>query len=410
MEFKQASLENGLTIVAEVNQSAASLAMGFFVRTGSRDEEPVEKIGGVSHFLEHMLFKGTEKRSPFDINREFDQMGAAYNAFTSEENTVFYAAVLPEFQTQLLDLLGDMMRPALRKEDFETEKQVILEEIALYQDRPQHRLAEKLMELHFGNHPLSHSVLGKPETIQSLTHEDMLEYFKQRYSPSNITLAATGKVDWNALIDKADQTCSQWEDYPVSRKTPPPNPSYKKERIVGENLLREHIGMISPAPSAQDESRYAAAVMSTIIGDVTGSRLYYALIEPAVAEEASCVFEPMDGTGIFYTFICTTPDKANKALQIAQDEYANFVNYGPTEQETIAAKNKIASAATLKGELPMGRLTALGFDWIYRKEYKPLADAIERILAITPEQVHELARQYDLNNASILTLGPGKQE
>lgn len=410
MEFKRETLDNGLTIIAEVNQSAASLAMGFFVRTGSRDEEPVEKIGGVSHFLEHMLFKGTQRRSPFDINREFDQMGAVYNAFTSEENTVYYAAVLPEFQTPLLDLLADMMRPALRKEDFETEKNVILEEIALYQDRPQHRLAEKLMELHFGDHPLSHSVLGKPETIRALKHEEMLDYFKQRYSPSNITLAVTGKVDWEALIDKANQACSQWKDYPVGRDKPPATGTANKESITDKKLLREHIGMISPAPSAQDESRYAAAVMATILGDVTGSRLYYALVEPAIAEEASSSYEPMDGTGIFYTFICTTPDKAEKALQIAKNEYDQFIKHGPTEQETLAAKNKIASAATLKGELPMGRLTALGFDWVYRNEYKPLPDEIERILAITPEQVHELARQYDLNNASILTLGPGKQK
>ncbi len=408
MEFKRETLDNGLTIIAEVNQSAASLAMGFFVRTGSRDEEPVEKIGGVSHFLEHMLFKGTERRSPFDINREFDQMGAVYNAFTSEENTVYYAAVLPEFQTPLLDLLADMMRPALRKEDFETEKNVILEEIALYQDRPQHRLAEKLMELHFGDHPLSHSVLGKPETIRAMKHEEMLDYFKQRYSPSNITLAVTGKVDWEALIDKANQACSQWKDYPVGRDKPPATGTGNKESITDKKLLREHIGMISPAPSAQDESRYAAAVMATILGDVTGSRLYYALVEPAIAEEASCSYEPMDGTGIFYTFICTTPDKAEKALQIAKNEYDQFIKQGPTEQEIQAARNKIASGATLKGELPMGRLTALGFDWVYRKEYKPLSEEIERILSVEPAQVHELSRQFDLNATSVLTLGPGR--
>ena len=162
MQFKQQRLPNGLTIIAEVNPAAASMALGFFVRTGSRDESPALPISGVSHFLEHMMFKGTERRSPFDINRQFDEMGAAYNAFTSEENTVYFGAVLPEFQTPVLDLLADMMRPALREDDFQTEKKVILEEIALYQDRPHYRLFEKIMAEHFGDHPLSHGVLGTP--------------------------------------------------------------------------------------------------------------------------------------------------------------------------------------------------------------------------------------------------------
>src|SRR6478752_6333652 len=135
MEFRKHRLDNGLEIIAETNADAHSMSVAFIVRTGSRDE--TDNVAGVSHFLEHMCFKGTARRSADDVNREFDEIGAQYNAFTSEENTVYYGAVLPEYQRRVVDLLTDMLRPALRQDDFDVEKNVILEEIALYKDRPQ---------------------------------------------------------------------------------------------------------------------------------------------------------------------------------------------------------------------------------------------------------------------------------
>ena len=408
MQFKQHTLPNGLTIIAEVNPTAASMAVGFFVRTGSRDESPSLPISGVSHFLEHMMFKGTARRSPFDINREFDEMGAAYNAFTSEENTVYFGAVLPEFQRPLLDLLADMMRPALRDEDFQTEKKVILEEIALYQDRPHFRLFEKLMAEHFGAHPLSHSVLGTNESIRALKRDDMLDYFNRRYSPGNVTLVGAGKIDWSALVAQASSACGDWKNYSVSRDTPESDGTRRESAIVDAKLLRQHIGLISAGPGAQDERRYAGHLLAMILGDVVGSRLFYALVEPAIAEEASCSYEPLDGTGIFVTFISADPSRASEALKIARGEYDKFMAEGPTDQEMIAAANKIASVATLKGELPMGRLTALGFDWVYRGEYRPLAEHIERIFAVTSDEVRKLAGDFDLVATTVLTLGPNE--
>ena len=208
MEFKQTSLDNGLTIIAEINPDAASIAAGFFVRTGSRDETP--EVSGVSHFLEHMTFKGTDRRSAFDVSREFDEMGAQSNAFTSEENTVYWGAVLPEFQTRLLDLLADMLRPALRQEDFDIEKNVIKEEIALYEDEPDFRVYEKLMAEHFEAHPLGNSILGTKESIGNLTSEGMRAYFARRYSPDNMTLVGVGNVDFGSFVDKASGMCSRW--------------------------------------------------------------------------------------------------------------------------------------------------------------------------------------------------------
>jgi len=404
MEFLQSRLDNGLTIVAEINRGAASMAAGFFVRTGSRDETP--DISGVSHFLEHMMFKGTDRRSAFQVNLDFDEIGAHYNAFTSEENTVYYGAVLPEFQTRLLDLLGDILRPALRQEDFELEKNVIIDEIALYRDQPKFRVYDHLMREHFAPHPLSNCILGTPESIGALERRQMQAYFDRRYSPGNITVAGAGNIEFAAFTDKIRQMCSDWQPYDVSRDRPSPDGRQRVTVLHDDKVTREHIGLMSPAPSRQDDERYAAQLLAAILGDATGSRLYYALIEPAIADEASMSFAPMDAAGSFMTFVSADAGRAAKALGIVREELKKFMDNGPTDKELLAAKNKIASGATLRGELPVGRLVPVGFDWMYRREYLPLAGQIERLFAVTVEEVHELSRRYDLSNTTVLALGP----
>ena len=157
VNFQKHTLPNGLTVLAEVAPEAHTAAVGFFVKAGARDE--TGELMGVSHFLEHMMFKGTARRTADDVNREFDEIGADYNAFTSHEQTVYYAHVLPEFLPRAVDLLGDMLRPALRTDDFDMEKNVILEEIGMYDDRPEWVLQDRLLEEYFRGHPLGYRVL-----------------------------------------------------------------------------------------------------------------------------------------------------------------------------------------------------------------------------------------------------------
>lgn len=404
MEFQHTTLPNGLSLIAEISPANASLAVGFFARTGSRDESA--EINGVSHFLEHMMFKGTDRRTAFDVNREFDDMGANYNAFTSEENTVYYAAILPEFQAQAVDLLGDMLRPALRGEDFDTEKQVILEEIALYEDRPHFKVYESLMTEYFSGHPLGQPVLGSVESIRALSAEQMREYFARRYSPNNVTVTATGKVDWPALVEQVSAACGHWTPADAPRAVGEFLGRPRKRVIADAKLARQNIGLMAPAPAAQSPKRYAAKLLGSILGDDTGSRLYYALVDPAIAEEASVAYDPMDGAGGMLTFLVADPDKAAQALAIARDEFARFKADGPTEAELTAAKNKIASGSVLSGELPMGRLTAVGFDWVYRRTYQPLAEQIEELMAVTADQVLAVAREYDIEQFTTVALGP----
>src|SRR6056297_1606845 len=207
-EFRQTTLANGLRVVAEIDTRGYSAAMGYFVRAGARDE--VDRESGLSHFLEHMMFKGTARRSAADVNRELDELGGQSNAYTSEEQTVYYATVLPKFQGRLIDLLTDMLSPALRDDDFETERQVILEEIAKYEDQPPFGAFERAMERHFSPRGLGRRVLGTSESIKAMTSSDMRAYFNRRYRPENIVLAASGNVDFDGLIADVEKLTRHW--------------------------------------------------------------------------------------------------------------------------------------------------------------------------------------------------------
>jgi len=179
MNFHEKTLANDLKIVVESNASVHSIAVGFFVRTGARDETP--EVNGVSHFLEHMAFKGTEKFTADDVNRIFDEVGAEYNASTSEEVTIFYANILPEYLPQTFEVLSGILFPTLRQDDFDMEKNVILEEISMYQDQPMHIAYENAMLRHFTGHPLGVSILGTLESVGDLTSEQMRQYHADHY-------------------------------------------------------------------------------------------------------------------------------------------------------------------------------------------------------------------------------------
>src|SRR5258706_2409630 len=203
LTFHHHQLKNGLDIIAEENPDSHSIAIGLFVKTGARDEDP--KLNGVSHFLEHMMFKGSEKYTWEDVNRIFDEIGARYNAFTSQEMTAYYANVLPEFTEQAGEHLCQLLPASIRVEDFTTEKKVILEEIAMYLDDPGHRLYERLMQVHFDKHPMGMSILGSPESIQKLHRDQMAEYFRGRYGPGNMVLSATGNLEFDEIVRLAEK-------------------------------------------------------------------------------------------------------------------------------------------------------------------------------------------------------------
>ena len=402
MKFQETQLENGLKIVGEVKDSAVSSALGFFVRTGARDE--TSEVAGVSHFLEHMMFKGTGKRSAMDITFELGSIGAQANAYTSEENTVYYMAVLPEYFSDGLELLSDMLRPSLDKDEFNTEKKVILEEIALYQDRPTHVLFEASLGQFFKGHTAGNSVLGSTESISALKQEQMKEYFDSRYTPSNITLVASGKFDWEALVSQAKELCGGWENFSAERSYPNHKPVATEQIIRKAGLLGAHCCMITPGPAAGSELRYAASVLSVILGDGTGSKAYWQIVDKGEADTAVIDTDQMDQAGIFYAYASSEPEKINEVSHSLVQIMKNAKDF--SDEDLKRARTKLASRMVLQGESSMRRLMTVGNEWIYRNRYVTLESQVERIQAVTREDIGNLLDVFDLEPVTKITLLP----
>lgn len=407
MQFRHEQLPNGLDIVAEVSEAAHSASLGFFVKTGARDEH--ESISGVSHFLEHMVFKGTDTLSAEDINLRFDSMGASSNAFTSEEDTVYYAAVLPEKQHDALELLSAMMRPALREDDFITEKQVILEEIKMYDDQPPFGADDRCRALFFKNHPLAQSVLGSTSSIESLQVEAMREYHQQRYSSNNLVLAASGAVDFESLIKSAHRLCGEWKPSPPSNRKVSFSSSQCEavtDVITREQAALEYAVRMSPGPAEDTNDRFAAKLLAMIIGDDSGSRLYWDLVDSGRAEHAACHHHDFLDAGIFVTQLSCEPETTHSLLDRIVEIYQGAEDDLSTN-EVDQARNKLLSRVVLAGERPRQRLFSLGLEWAHLSRYRSVSDDLATLDTISREDLHRILAEWHLPASSSTVLaGP----
>ena len=284
-EFRKATLPNGLTVIAETSGTAHTAAVGFFVKTGARDEPT--PLMGVSHFLEHMVFKGTERRSAVDV-------------------------------------IADIMRPALRQADFDEEKGVILEEIAMYDDNPFWRLWEHANDRYFGAHPLGHRVLGTRDSVRAMTRDQMQAYFDERYTAGSTVVCAAGKVDFDALVAQVAAQCGGWRAGTVERKHPAFHPHEERTVVRMKQANRAYLSWMCPAPALADPRRYAASMVTQILGDTEGSRLYWALVETGVAEEAQAQYDGHDGLGEYVTYAACRPEDADRVEEIVRKEMDDY--------------------------------------------------------------------------------------
>jgi predicted Zn-dependent peptidase len=407
LEFLRQTLSNGLEVIAERNEKAHSTALGFFVKTGSRDESA--ELSGVSHFLEHMLFKGSDRRSAEDLNRELDEIGSHSNAYTSEEQTVYHAIVLPEYLDRTVELLADMMRPALRVEDFETEKQVILEEIAKYDDQPPFGAFERSMAIHYGEHSLGRSILWTRESVGALEVEQMREFFLQQYSPGNMALVATGNVDFERLVRLAERYAGDWEPF-EPRRDPTRScrvPSTPQFEVRPHTLAtQQYVILTSDGPATDDPARFASRLLATILGDDSGSRLFWELVDTGLAECAAMGPHEYQGTGLILSYLCCEPEHASANLQLMHDVFREVGESGITEQELEQAKNKICAQIVLSSERSASRLFSVGGGWLSRGEYKKVGEVVEAYRAVRLEDLRAILEQYPLTRYTTCAVGP----
>lgn len=404
MKFHHTVLDNGLQIIAELNEQARSIASGFFVKAGSRDE--AADVSGVSHFLEHMVFKGTPRRDALAVNRDFDRVGAKHNAQTSEEDTFYHVTALPEYQPKAFEVLADILRPSLREDDFETEKKVIIEEIKMYQDNPMSVAYDAAKALHFGPHPLGQSILGTVESITALKVNRMREYFAAKYSPANIVLAFAGRGDWDSLVGLAKERCGDWTGQPTGRQAVAPRGTGKFEALLREEDLQQTVIGVSDAPPLESADRYAAQLLATVLGDHTGSHLYWALVDPGHAEGAELSYQDYNQAGALYTFLSCAPEETTANLARVAEVYRSLTSKGVTEDELNQAKNKVLSRSVLRSERPMGRLASLGFHWTYRREYMSVAEELEAFGKVTTADIKRLLEHWPLLPMTTVSVGP----
>ena len=386
-------LANGLTIIAEVDPAAHTMAAGYFVRTGGRDEP--RGLMGVSHFLEHMMFKGSASVQAQDVNRRFDDIGAEHNAFTTIDMTAYHAHVLADRQDQAIALLSDLLRPALRDSDFDEERKVILEEIAMYDDNPFWPLYERASEVFHGDNPLGHRVLGTPESIKAMDVQGMRDYFRARYSPDNTVLALAGRVDLDAAIRVAEAELGHVPPQSPRDLRTPSGHRRTDFTIESSKATRHYLLGLAPGPSALDEDRYAFMVLCQVLSDADSGRLHWALVEPGLADSADVSLDMHDDCGDVLVSATCDPEDGAEVESILVRELERIVE-GAADDELAAVRAKVATMVTLAGERPSGRMRRLGGNWAHGLPYRSLAEELRQIESVTAADTRRVAQRFPL--------------
>jgi len=409
--FYDQRLSNGLQIVGQPMPDFESAAVSFYVRTGSRDE-PDLSIAGVSHFLEHMVFKGTKTLDWQEITLEFNKIGAEINAGTSHESTVFFALVLGEYLDRVLELLSDMMYPRLDENDFNLEKEVIINEIARSEDDPYNLAFRYMMQAYFEEHPLGHDVLGSRESIRSMHIEQMREYWKRRYAANNLILSVAGNFEWDHLLQMVERSSAKWRMGDVGRTTEPYEPAHPRNKIVIDKKLKQQILFLSmPAVDVKNPDYYAANLGGSILGDGDGSRLYWNIHQKGFAESASAGIWAMEGTGMLMMEANSTPEQAPRVLKLLQAEMDSLLDDGIYEEELRRAKDKWISSLVLSSESTFARMRALAYDWVREDRLVSIDEKVDRIEKVTTDDVLRALRRFPMREKQVLTaLGPLSEE
>jgi predicted Zn-dependent peptidase len=314
--------------------------------------------------------------------------------------------VLPEYQEASVDLLADILRPSLRPDDFSMEKKVILEEIQMYLDQPPFGMDDRIKALHLGGHPIARSVLGTSQSIADLSVDQMRTYFASRYSAGNVFVAAAGKVNFETLVEQVAKACGRWQKFPAPRETPRPKSQIRFEVVHRPAATQQYVLELADAPASEDEDRYAAKLLATIVGDDTGSRMYWELTEPGLAECASLGHYEYLSVGMFYTWLACEPDSAEENLSRLASIFRRVDGEGVTAEELQQAKNKVKARVVLSSERPKSRLFNVGGNWLQRREYRTVSDDLAALDGVTLTDISAVLAKYPLSRVSTVTVGP----
>jgi predicted Zn-dependent peptidase len=398
-------LPSGLSLVTEQMDDARSVAIGFWVGTGSRDED--HDRSGASHFLEHLLFKGTDTRSATAIAEAVDEVGGDFNAFTTKEYTSFYIRLLAEHISLGLDILSDIMwRPALRPVDLEAERQVILDEILMHADEPSDEAAEQSSAALFPGHPLGREVLGSQESVMAMTAERIREFFELHYRPGNMVVAVAGDLDHGAVAGGIESRFAG----PPGGSTPdrrPPEAKVEPLLVARRSTEQAHLVLASRSVDRFDPRRYALAVLNHVLGGGLSSRLFQEIRERrGLAYSVWSERVAYGDAGSVSVGMGTAPEHVPEVLDIVSSELELLGEKGITERELSIAKGNLRAETLLACEDSGARMSRIGAGLLLHGEVLSVDVVLDRVAALTLEDVHAAAAELVAAPRTLSVVGP----
>ncbi|MBW3623217.1 MAG: insulinase family protein [Armatimonadetes bacterium] len=382
-----------------------SASIGFWIGAGSRWETPEE--AGISHLLEHMLFKGTARRSARDIAEELDSVGGRLNAFTDKEATCYYAKVLGEHLPVAIDVLSDMLlNSVLNPDELDLEKNVIMEEIKQHEDDEEGLIHDIFAEKLWPDHPLGRSVIGKPETVSAVNPEILRNYLGNWYAPDRIIVAVAGHIDPDDVVDRV---ANAFGDYTAPSQPIPINPLLP---VSGKYLIpreTEQVNLVigSQAPAHQSEERYALACMDVAFGGGMSSRLFQEIRENrGLAYSIGSYFTLYNEGGQYCVYAGTSMETMEEVVRIVREESQRLCDDGLTEVELRRAKNQIKGSMLMELEGMSNRMSRLGKTELYFGRVVTVEEVVQEIEAVTPEQVQDVARKVLDGPLTLTAIGP----
>ena len=403
--IRMKELEGGLRVFSEPLEEATSVSLGVWIRAGSRDES--DEVAGITHLMEHMLFKGTPEMDALGVAQAFESIGAQENAATGEEYTVLYARFLPEHLERALDLMSDMvLRPTLA--DLEREREVIVEEIRMYEDRPDQMADEHLSSLIFHGDPLGRPIIGSAETVRSVDQEILREFHSGTYTASNVFVVGAGKLGDGALERMVEQKLSSLpHGEPFAREA---NPDPPESRFLYKHKETEqyHVSLGSLGIPAKSEDRYAMAALNNVLGGGMSSRLFQEVREKrGLAYAVYSYHQGYSDTGAIKTYVGSTTGNVEEAVRVIAEQLTRIQEETVSEEELERTKQQLKSSTLLALESTAARMNRIGRSVITGSELLTPEEIAARIEAVSAEDIRSLARtNLDLDSMYLSAVGP----
>ncbi len=386
-------LDSGVRVVTERMESVRSVALGLWIGTGSAAEDEPE--AGLSHLIEHMLFRGTARYQSLEIDQLFDAMGAELNAGTGKETTSVYSRVLDRHVERALDVMADMVwRPAFEGSELENEREIVLEEIAMYEDDPQDKVFDVLGEAVFGSHPLGRAIIGRAEVVGSADAEALRAFHAARYVPTNVVVAAAGSLDHDTLVDLVARSGMERAGGRAPALPSAPDMQPARRRFFAKETEQYHVCLGAPGLARDDERRFALRVLDNILGGTSSSRLFQEVREKRGLAYSVYSFQSLyAGSGQIGLYLGTRPDNVARALRVVADELDRFRSDPATDDELERSKENVKGRVLLALESTTARMNRLGSSVLAGIPLLSVDEVEARIDAVTIEDLQALSAE-----------------